>query len=67
MFFGITVGSNLPDTIWFQQTELYGWKGIIKYYSVWSELVLGFEVPITVVCIMYQIIYLKILRKKFEI
>lgn len=64
MFFGITVGSDLPDTIWWQKTELYGWTGIVRYYSVWSELVLGVEVPITIICIIYQIIYFKILRKK---
>ena len=66
MFFGMTVGSDYIDTIWWQKTELHGWTGIVRYYSVWSELVMWVEVPITIICIIYQIIYFKILRKKLK-
>ena len=34
------------------------------YYSFFEELVLVFEIPISIVCIIYQIIYFKIIRKK---
>lgn len=65
MFFGMTVGSNeFPDTIWYRKTVLYGVSGIKTYYSVWGELVLVFEIPISIICIIYQIIYFKIIRKK---
>ena len=64
MFFGITVGSEFPNTIWWERTVLSGVSGIKLYYSVWGELVWIFEIPISIVCIIYQIIYLKIIRKK---
>lgn len=65
MFFGMTVGSNeFPDTIWWGKTVLYGLSGIKTYYKVWGELVLKVEIPISIVCIIYQIIYFKIIGKK---
>lgn len=65
MFFGITVGSNeYPNTIWFNETILYGLSGIRTFYSVWSEVVLMIEFPISIFCIIYQLIYFKIIRKK---
>lgn len=65
MFFGVTVGSNeFPDSIWWEKTVLYGISGIKRFYSVWAELVLVLEIPISIVCIIYQIIYFKIIRKR---
>lgn len=65
MFFGMTVGSNeFPDSIWWGKTMLFGVNGIKTYYSVFGELVLVLEIPISIVCIIYQIIYFKIIRKK---
>lgn len=66
MFFGMTVGSNeFPDSIWWGRTVLYGISGMKTYYSVWGELVLAVEIPISIVCIIYQIIYFKIIRKTY--
>ena len=62
MFFGMTVGSD-ENTIWWGRTTLQGLAGIKSYYHVWGELVYIFEIPISVVSILYQIIYFKIIRK----
>ena len=65
MFFGWTVGSNeAPDTIWWGKVMLKGINGIKTYYSVWKEIVLIFEIPISIICIIYQIIYFKVLNRK---
>lgn len=65
MFFGITVGGGeYPDSIWWRRTELLGISGIKKYYSVWDEVVMLLEIPVVIVCMIYQIIYFKIIRKK---
>ena len=66
MFFGMTVGGDHPDTIWWGRTTLKGLSGIKTYYHVWGELVYIFEMPISIVCISYQIIYFKIIRKKLK-
>lgn len=64
MFFGITVGGGeYPDSIWWGRTALLGIDGIKKYYSVFGEVVILVELPISIVCIIYQIIYFKIIRK----
>ena len=68
MFFGMTVGSNeYPDTIWWGKTILHGLSGIKAYYHVFGELVYMYEIPISVVCIMYQVIYFKIIRKNISV
>jgi hypothetical protein len=65
LFFGITVGTNeAPNSIWWEETFLYGISGVKRFYSVWGAVVLIFEIPISIVCIIYQIIYFKILKKK---
>ena len=66
LFFGKTVGNNrYPDSIWWGEKYLTGISGLKTYYSVLGEKILIFEVPILIVCLIYQIIYLKILKKKF--
>lgn len=65
MFFGLTVGSSeYPDSIWWKEMILHGTNGIITYYSVCSELVFIIEIPIIILCIIYQFVYFKIIRKK---
>lgn len=67
LFFGMTVGSNeYPDSIWFGERLLYGFSGLKTYYHVWGELVYMFEIPISIFCILYQIVYFKIIRKKLK-
>ena len=66
MFFGMTVGGDYPDSIWWGRTTLKGLSGIKTYYHVWGELVYMFEVPISIICIIYQIIYYKIIRKRLN-
>ena len=66
MFFGMTVGSEAPDTIWFEKTTLRGLDGIIKFYKTFWGIVYMMEFPIIIICIIYQIIYFKIIRKKFD-
>lgn len=66
LFFGMTVGSDYPDTIWWERTTLRGLAGIKTYYHVWGELVYMFEIPMSIVCILYQIVYFKIIRKKLK-
>lgn len=67
MFFGLTVGSNeYPDSIWWGKTVLSGVDGIKRYYSVWGEIVKIIEIPTSIVCIIYQIIYFKVIRKKYN-
>jgi hypothetical protein len=68
MFFGMTVGTNeYPDSIWWGETFLYGISGVKRFYSVWGEIVLIFEIPICIVCIIYQIVYFKIIRKNYNL
>lgn len=65
MFFGITVGGGeYPDSIWWGRTQLLGISGIKKYYSAGGEIAMLIEIPIVIVCIIYHIIYFKIIRKK---
>ncbi len=64
LFFGITVGGEYPDTIWWEKTTLKGIEGIKTYYSVWGTLVYIYEIPIIIICIIYQIVYFKIIKKK---
>ena len=66
LFFGMTVGSDYPDTIWWGRTTLQGIDGIKTYYHVWGELVYMFEIPISIFCILYQIVYFRIIRKKLK-
>ena len=64
LFFGRTVGnSNYPDSIWWGEKYLSGISGLKTYYSVLGETILIFEVPIIIVCLIYQVIYLKIIKK----
>lgn len=65
MFFGLTVGSNeYPDSIWWGERVLYGISGIKTYFSVWGAVIIMIEIPIIAFCIIYQLIYFKIIRKK---
>ena len=67
LFFGMTVGSSkYPNSIWWEKRELIGISGLKEYYSVWGEVILIFEVPIGIILLIYQIIYLKIIRKRFK-
>ena len=62
-----TVGSNeYPNTIWWGKIELIGINGLKQYYSVFGEVILIFEAPICMILLIYQIIYLKIIRKRFK-
>lgn len=62
IFFGMDVGSSdYPDTIWWKRMHLKGIDGIITYYKAWDSLVFSIELPILVICVLYQIIYFKIL------
>ena len=64
LFFGMTVGSNqYPDSIWLGEVFLKGIEGIKKYYSRLGELILYTEIPITIISIIYQIIYFKTIKK----
>ena len=67
LFFGMTVGSAIPDTIWNEREILKGLSGIKKYYYVWRDLVYIFEIPISIICVIYQIIYFKIIRKRLKV
>ena len=64
MFFGMTVGGDYPNTIWWTRKTLLGLDGIKTYYSVWGRLVYMFELPISIICIIYQVIYFKVIRKR---
>ena len=65
LFFGMTVGSNeYPNSIWWGKRELIGINGLKEYYSVWGDVILIFEALICMILLIYQIIYLKIIRKK---
>ena len=67
MFFGLTVGSNeYPDSIWWGERVLYGISGIKTYFSVLGEAIIMIEIPIIAFCIIYQLIYFKIIRNWFE-
>ena len=67
LFFGLTVGSNeYPDSIWWGERVLYGISGIKTYFSVCGEVVIMIEIPIIAFCIIYQLIYFKIIRKKLK-
>lgn len=66
LFFGMTVGGEYPDSIWWGKTALYGVDGIGKYYSAIGGAALIVEIPISIVCIIYQIIYFKIIRKNLN-
>ena len=67
VFWGITVGNDeYPDTIWWGKTTLKGLSGLKTYYNVWRQLAYMFEIPISVACIIYQVIYFKIIRKKLR-
>ena len=64
LFFGITVGGDYPDSIWWGRTVLKGFEGVKKYYSaIGWELLKYFEIPISIICIIYQIIYFKVIKK----
>ena len=63
MFFGMEVGSDYPDTIWWGKQTLQGLAGIKTYYYTWRDLVY-IEIPISIACVLYQIVYFKIIRKK---
>ncbi len=64
LLFGMTVGGGVsPDSIWGSKITLSGFPGIIKYYSTMKELFLFIELPICVICIIYQIIYFKIIKR----
>ena len=65
LFIGISVGNpNYPETIWYQGQVLKGFSGIKTYYTTLKELFIYIELPIAILCIIYQIIYNKIIRKK---
>lgn len=67
LFFGMAIGSNeYPNSIWWGSRELIGINGLKEYYSVWGEVILIFEAPICIISLIYQIIYLKIIRKRFK-
>ena len=64
LFFGKTVGNNeYPDSIWWGERHLSGISGLKTYYSVFGEVILIFELPVIIACLIYQIIYFKILKK----
>jgi hypothetical protein len=60
MFFGMKFGSAMSSGELF----LYGISGVKSYYYFLRSLVLIFEIPICIVCIIYQVVYFKIIRKK---
>ena len=67
LFFGRTVGnSSYPDSIWWGEKYLSGISGLKTYYSVLGEIIVIFEIPILIVCLIYQIIYLKVIKKKYD-
>ena len=66
LFFGMTVGSDSPESIWWEKKTLHGFEGISLFYKVWGDLVLMFELPIAALSIIYLIFYNKLIRKRFE-
>ena len=64
--FGITVGGEQPNTIWWTEMTLKGFDGIKVFYKVWGDLVWTLELPIAIICIIYQIVYFKVLKKYFK-
>ena len=63
LFFGMTVGGDYPDTIWWGRTVLKGFEGVRKYYAIGWDLLKLVEIPISIVCIVYQIIYFKVIKR----
>jgi hypothetical protein len=62
MFFGVIFGSAMSSGELF----LYGISGVKNYYYFLRDAVILFEIPMCIVCIIYQIVYFKIIRKKFK-
>ena len=61
LFFGITVG-KYPDSIWFTNEKLIGINGLKTYYKVYGEITLLFDIPMCIFSLIYQFIYLKLLK-----
>ncbi len=64
MFFGMQVGNEYPDSIWWGKVTLKGLSGIKTYYQTIKIYI--YEIPISIICLIYQIIYYKIIKKKLK-
>lgn len=65
LFFGMKVGSDdYPDSIWWGERELIGVAGVKTYYSVWGQVMLILAAITCLPCILYQVIYLIVTKKK---
>ena len=66
LFFGMNVGSDYPDTIWWEKMTLKGFNGVKMFYKAWGDLVLMMELPIAIICIVYIIVYFKVIKKNLN-
>ena len=58
----MTVGGDYPDTIWWEKMTLKGFDGVKVFYNVWGDVVWRIELPIAIACIIYQIVYFKLIN-----
>ncbi len=67
LFFGMEVGSmGYPDSLFLEAKTLQGLDGLNTYYKSIGEMGYLFELPIILVCILYQALYYKVLDKKLK-
>ena len=54
------------DSLFWEAKTLRGLDGLNTYYKSIGEMVYLFELPIILICIVYQALYYKVLDKKLK-
>lgn len=65
LFFGIRVGyEGVPNSLWYNETILKGFRGIRVFYYTLREAFILFELLPFIISVIYQILYFKIIKRK---